>query len=65
MKDNFFTKSINVPTQVDTLRPVVARAVRLVKEGLVCAYNQKLDCLPQRPQRVARNVTRSPRAFLQ
>jgi len=41
----------NAPVKVDTLRPVVARAVRLVKDRLVCSYTKQFDCLPRRPGR--------------
>eukprot|EP00668_Euglena_longa_P011811 GGOE01014231.1.p1 GENE.GGOE01014231.1~~GGOE01014231.1.p1 ORF type:complete len:435 (-),score=101.64 GGOE01014231.1:76-1380(-) len=50
----------NAVVQVDTLRPIVARAVRLVKERLACVYSKQFDCLPSKPSR-SRNSTRTLR----
>ena len=36
---------------VDSLKAVVARAVHMVKERLVCAYSTTHDCVPRRLRR--------------
>ena len=38
---------------VSTLQPIVARAVHMIKERLVCAYSTGPECVPRRLKRPA------------